>query len=170
MYKANRNTSDMNRRTFSLIGRLTLDLDRTRDFYQRILGFEPVANETIETEEGIRTRRLYFDIGRNQLIAFSESDHLQEVPTEYDPEPDAPISFYHFAFEAGSPSALIDKRDELRANGVKVTDVVDHQWSKSIYFKDPNGLSLEYCCAAGSHSQDEATTPEHFAAAHAALG
>ena len=27
---------------------------------------------------------------------------------------------------------------------VKVTPVVDHEWAKSIYFKDPNGLLLEY--------------------------
>jgi hypothetical protein len=23
---------------------------------------------------------------------------------------------------------------------------VDHEWAKSIYFQDPNGISLEYCC------------------------
>jgi hypothetical protein len=23
---------------------------------------------------------------------------------------------------------------------------VDHEWAKSIYFTDPNGISLEYCC------------------------
>jgi hypothetical protein len=55
-------------------------------------------------------------IGRNQLIAFMESDQLPEMPAEYDHEPDVPISFYHFAFEAESPSALIDKRDEFRAS------------------------------------------------------
>ena len=55
--------------------------------------------------------------------------------------------------EAESPSALIDKRDELRACGVNVTDIVDHQWSKSIYFKDPHCLSLEHCCAARSRTQ-----------------
>jgi hypothetical protein len=27
-----------------------------------------------------------------------------------------------------------------------VTDIVDHEWAHSIYFVDPNGLSLEYCC------------------------
>jgi catechol-2,3-dioxygenase len=88
------------------------------------------------------------------------------VPAEYDHEPDAPISFYHFAFEAESPSALIDKRDELRANGVNVTDIVDHQWSKSIHFKDPNGLSLDYCCAARSRTEEEAM-PAPFTAGHA---
>lgn len=29
-----------------------------------------------------------------------------------------------------------------------MTDIVDHDWAKSIYFKDPNGISLEYCCLA----------------------
>jgi catechol-2,3-dioxygenase len=88
------------------------------------------------------------------------------VPAEYDHEPDVPISFYHFAFEAESPSALIDKRDELRANGVNVTDIVDHQWSKSIHFKDPNGLSLDYCCAARSRTEEDAM-PAPFTASHA---
>jgi hypothetical protein len=27
-----------------------------------------------------------------------------------------------------------------------VTDIVDHEWAQSIYFLDPNGISLEYCC------------------------
>ena len=35
-----------------------------------------------------------------------------------------PSSFNHFAFEAGSEAGLVDKRNELRAMGVDVTDVV----------------------------------------------
>ena len=38
------------------------------------------------------------------------------------------------------------KRQELLAKGVAVTDIVDHEWAQSIYFVDPNGISLEYCC------------------------
>jgi hypothetical protein len=32
---------------------------------------------------------------------------------------------------------------------VATTDIVDHGWARSIYFKDPNGISLEYCCIVG---------------------
>ena len=71
-----------------------------------------------------------------------------------------PAGFYHFAFEAGSPAALADKRDELRAKGVEVTNIVDHGWSRSIYFKDPNGLSLEYCCMVRSLTEDDARMQE----------
>jgi hypothetical protein len=34
----------------------------------------------------------------------------------------------------------------LLAKGVPVTDIVNHEWAQSIYFVDPNGISLEYCC------------------------
>jgi hypothetical protein len=27
-----------------------------------------------------------------------------------------------------------------------VSPVVDHEWMKSIYFQDPNGLTLEFAC------------------------
>jgi hypothetical protein len=57
-----------------------------------------------------------------------------------------PEGVYHFAFEAGTPDELEAKRAELIAKGVRVTPVVDHDWARSIYFKDPNGLLLEYCC------------------------
>ena len=54
--------------------------------------------------------------------------------------------FYHFAFEVDSEEALEAKRAELIAKGVRVTPVVDHEWMKSIYFRDPNGLTLEFAC------------------------
>jgi catechol-2,3-dioxygenase len=43
-------------------------------------------------------------------------------------------------------AALEAKRQELLGKGIPVTDIVDHEWAQSIYFHDPNGISLEYCC------------------------
>jgi hypothetical protein len=57
----------------------------------------------------------------------------------------------------------------LRAKGVQVTEVVDHGWSKSIYFKDPNGMSLEYCGTLRDLTEDDATMPERFTVPRAAL-
>jgi len=52
---------------------------------------------------------------------------VPDVPSRYDAGINrglgVPASFYHFAFEAGSPAALADKRDELRAKGVEVSDI-----------------------------------------------
>ena len=73
-----------------------------------------------------------------------------------------PSAFYHFAFEAGSEAGLEDKRRELRAKGVEVTDVVDHDWAKSIYFKDPNGLQLEFCCFTRNLNANDARMQDRF--------
>jgi catechol 2,3-dioxygenase-like lactoylglutathione lyase family enzyme len=163
----------MNHRGFSHIGLSTLDLDKTRKFYEGVLGFKPVVADTIKIEEGGSLRHLFFDVGRDQLIAFLESRGVPDVPAKYDAGINrglgVPAAFYHFAFEAGSPATLAEKRDALRAKGVDVTEVVDHGWAKSIYFKDPNGISLEYCCLMRDFNEDDATMQERFSIPRAAL-
>jgi len=163
----------MSHRGFSHIGLSTLDLDKTRAFYEGVLGFEPVIADSIKIREGGRIRHVFFDVGRDQLIAFMEPQGIPGVPADYDAGINGglgvPASFYHFAFEAGSEAALADKRDELRAKGVEVTDIVDHYWSKSIYFRDPNGLSLEYCCFLRALTEDDARMQERCTLPRAAL-
>jgi catechol 2,3-dioxygenase-like lactoylglutathione lyase family enzyme len=163
----------MSHRGFSHIGLSTLDLDKTRAFYEGVLGFEPVVSDTITIEEGGRLRHLFFDIGRDQLIAFLEPEGVPGIPAHYDAGINhglgVPAAFYHFAFEAGSAAALAEKRDELRDKGVEVTDIVDHGWAQSIYFKDPNGLSLEYCCMVGDRPAGEAMMQGAFTIRRAAL-
>jgi catechol 2,3-dioxygenase-like lactoylglutathione lyase family enzyme len=147
----------MRHRGFSHIGLSTLNLDKTREFYEGVLGFKPVVADTINVKEGGHLRHLFFDVGRDRLIAFLEPNGVPDVPAKYDAGINrglgVPAGFYHFAFEAGSPAALAEKRDELRAKGVETTDIVDHGWAQSIYFKDPNGLSLEYCCMVRNLNQ-----------------
>src|SRR5437899_3451399 len=143
----------MSHRGFSHIGLSTLDLDKTRDFYENVLGFKPVRCDIIKVKEGGRIRHIFFDTGRDQLIAFMEARGVPGVPADYDAGITrglgVPAAFYHFAFEAGSEAGLEEKRNELIAKGVEVTEVVDHDWAKSIYFKDPNGMQLEYCIPLG---------------------
>src|ERR1700757_5206304 len=128
----------MTHRGFSHIGLSTLDLDKTREFYEGVLGFKPVRCDTITVKEGGKIRHIFFDTGRDQLIAFMEAKGVDGIPAEYDAGINRglglPSAFYHFAFEAGSEAALEQKRQELTAMGVKVSDVVDHDWAKSIYF------------------------------------
>ena len=163
----------MSRRGFSHIGLSTLDLDKTREFYEDVLGFKPVVADTINVKEGGHLRHLFFDVGRDQLIAFLEPNGVPDVPAKYDAGINrglgVPAGFYHFAFEAGSAAGLAEKRDELRAKGVEVTEIVDHGWAQSIYFKDPNGLSLEYCCMVRNLTEDDATMQERFTIPRGAL-
>jgi glyoxylase I family protein len=147
-------------RGFSHIGLSTLDLDRTREFYERVLGFRAVRCDILKVKEGGQIRHIFFDTGHDQLIAFMEASGVPGIPAEYDAGINrglgVPGVFYHFAFEAGSEAALDEKRRELLAKGVQVTEVVDHDWAKSIYFKDPNGLQLEFCCYTRNLNADDA--------------
>jgi catechol 2,3-dioxygenase-like lactoylglutathione lyase family enzyme len=156
----------MARRAFSHVGLSTLDLDRTRAFYEGILGFKAVRCDVMEVKEGGQIRHVFFDAGDGQLVAFMEPRGVPGVPAEYDAGINrglgVPEAFYHFAFEVGSLAELEAKRAELIGKGVRVTPVVDHEWMKSIYFKDPNGLLLEYACWMRELNDDDARLQVRF--------
>jgi catechol 2,3-dioxygenase-like lactoylglutathione lyase family enzyme len=162
----------MSHKGFSHVALTTLDLEKTKDFYERVLGFKVVVDDRILIEEGGDIRHIFFDVGRDQLIAFMAPRRIADVPATYDTGINqglgVPASFYHFAFEAGSLTNLEDKRDELRAKGIAVTEVMDHGWASSIYFRDPNGVTLEYCCATRDLREEDAAMRE-FTMPRAAL-
>lgn len=146
-------------RAFSHVGLSTLDLDETRAFYEDVLGFRAVRCDVLEVEEGGRIRHVFFDAGDGQMIAFMEPRGIAGIPAEYDAGINrglgVPDAFYHFAFEVDSVEALEAKRAQLLAKGVKVTPVVDHEWMRSIYFKDPNGLMLEFAVQTRPLTDDD---------------
>jgi catechol 2,3-dioxygenase-like lactoylglutathione lyase family enzyme len=156
----------MSNKGFSHLGLSTLDLDKTRAFYENILGFKAVRCDTIKVKEGGQIRHIFFDTGRDQLMAFMEARGVPGVPAHYDAGITrglgVPSAFYHFAFEAGSEAGLEDKRRELIAKGVEVTDVVDHDWAKSIYYTAPNGLQLEFCCFTRNLNANDSRMQDRF--------
>src|SRR5947207_9371898 len=109
----------MSPRGFSHVGLSTLDLDATRDFYENVLGFKAVRCDIIKVKEGGRIRHIFFDTGRDQLLAFMEARGVPGIPGEYDAGINrgrgGPSALYHFAFETGSEAALDEKRSELLA-------------------------------------------------------
>ncbi len=157
----------MSHKGFSHIGLSTLDLDKTCDFYENVLGFTPVRCDILRIKEGGQIRHVFFHIGRDQLLAFMEAQGVPGIPAEYDAGINrglgVPSAFYHFAFEAGSVAALEAKRTELLAKGVQVSDIVHHDAAQSIYFRDPNNISLEYCCMTRDMgTEDDIRMQERF--------
>ena len=104
----------MSNKGFSHIGLSTLDLDKTRDFYENTLGFRVVRCDIIKIKEGGHIRHMFIDVGRDQMMAFMEPNNVDAIPTDYDPGINdglgVPGPFYHYAFEAGSLQALEAKR------------------------------------------------------------
>src|SRR2546426_337406 len=125
----------MARKGLSHVGLSTLDMDRTRAFYEGVLGFKAVRCDTMRVKEGGQIRHVFFDAGDGQLLAFMEPRGVPGTPGAYDAGINRglglPDMFYHFAFEVGSLEALEAKRAELIAKGVRVTPVVDHECAAS---------------------------------------
>ena len=156
----------MKARGWSHVCLVTLDLERTRGFYEGVLGFAVVRSDTIDVEEGGRIRHLFFDTGGDQLLAFMEPRGIVGIPVEFDASLNRPLGmppgFYHFAFEAGSPEELAARRAALIEKRVRVTPIVDHGWAQSIYFEDPNGLLLEFACATCDVHADDFARESRF--------
>ncbi len=151
----------MQNRGLSHVGLSTHDLDRTLEFYEKILGFKRVRADITRIQEGGELRHVFLDTGGGQLLAFMAPRGIQGIPEDYDTGINrglgVPDGFYHFAFEAGSESELEKRRLDLLEKGVEVSEIVDHEgWCKSIYFKDPNGIQLEYCGMTRALTPDDA--------------
>ena len=144
----------------------TLDMGATRAFYEGVLGFKAVRCDIIKVKEGGEIQHVFFDTGQKQLLAFMSPKGVPGTPTEFDGDINRqmgmPEGVYHFAFEAGSAAELAAKRSELITKGVRVTPVVDHEWADSIYFKDPNGLLLEYSYLKREFNEDDGIMQVRF--------
>ena len=81
----------------------------------------------------------FFEMGDGSYLAFFDTGG-NDKPA---PSPNTPDWVQHFAIETDSVADVSAMRDRLREHGVETTDVVDHEFLKSIYFFDPNGLRLE---------------------------
>jgi glyoxylase I family protein len=156
------------RHGFNHIDLATKNMAATRDFYERILGFPAVRSDIVELESGGYAEHVFFDCGAGQLIAFASAEHAPgHFPANYDTGINQGLGLsgktYHFAFEAGSHQELATLKAELERNGVAVRGIEDHEgWCRSIYFIDPNGLQLEYCCLSRQLTEDDALPQLRF--------
>ncbi|MGH9136490.1 MAG: VOC family protein [Acidimicrobiales bacterium] len=119
---------------------ITTDMDATVRFYHGVLGARLVA--TIGTPG---FRHYFFEFGPEQTVAFFEYAGVRldtfAKPAGV-PDPRA-VQFDHQSFNVPDEHALEALQARLKAHGCGVTDVVDHEIMRSIYFTDNNGIALE---------------------------
>jgi catechol 2,3-dioxygenase-like lactoylglutathione lyase family enzyme len=141
------------------MGLATLDMDRTIEFYTTKLGWKVSWCDVLEPPDGGRIKHAFMDTGDGTLVAFMCPEKVPNIPQEFKTDINSaqhlPPAFYHFAFDCDTVEDLEKKRADLIAKGVDVTAVVDHEWCRSIYFNDPNGLLLEYCATVREFNDDD---------------
>jgi catechol 2,3-dioxygenase-like lactoylglutathione lyase family enzyme len=148
------------------------DMRKTVEFYSGLLGMP--LTKTIDLPRNMG-QHFFFDIGNGDSLAFFWfPDAPESIPGVTHAEAlvgegsitSAHASMNHVAFDV--PADRIEEyRERLHAAGVKVTEVVNHDDSetqasptltdstfvRSIYFKDPDGILLEF--AAWTRELDE---------------
>jgi len=125
---------------------VTSDMDKTVKFWTEVLNcplivtlhLPPVDPFAGLTWGDLADRKHYFfDIGNGDAVAFF--DFGADAPTVKE------AGFgHHVAFKLESVEDLAAAKAHLEAHGVEVSDVIDHFFCNSIYFRDPNGIYLEY--------------------------
>lgn len=132
---------------FSHIGLSTLDVDATVHFYEEVLGLERLVHSVSEIEQGGAIEEFYFEIGNGQYLVFMAPKEVQGIPDEYDTGINrglgVPSGMYHFAFNVKDIGELGEWKARLQSCNIDVSDVIDLDTIKAIFFVDPNGIQLE---------------------------
>jgi catechol 2,3-dioxygenase-like lactoylglutathione lyase family enzyme len=116
----------------------TFDTAATVRFYTEVMGFRLV--DAVRDEHGPKPfLHTFFAMESGEIIAFFD------IVGEQKPARDSlPPWVRHLALSVDSPETLAAWKKRLEAHGLKVAGPIDHDgvWS-SIYFPDPNGVTLE---------------------------
>jgi len=123
------------------------DSEETRAFYEDFLGL-PLA-KTLQigtTKTGRKTQALhtFYRLGDGSYLAFFE---VPGQSFEFKPQHDYDL---HIALEV-SPETLESMLARGKATGVETRGIAEHDFIRSIYFRDPNGYVVELTAKTAAH-------------------
>lgn len=150
------------------LGLGTYDYDACVDFYTRVLEWEITWQDLWLDSDGKEIlKHVFFDTGDGTMISFMCSTPANpEYPAKWDTDLDSAAGVragtYHFAFAVGSVEELEERQRKVRKHGVETTEVLDHGWCKSVYFRAPDGLMLEFCVATRAFTDDDKQLKPRF--------
>jgi glyoxylase I family protein len=138
---------------------------QTRRFYEEVLGMplEHIVRATHIPSTGgepVHYFHMFFRMANGSYIAFFDlGDDEAALPS-----PNTDLWINHIALEVGSLAELEAIKQRLQADGMKdIVGPLDHDFIKSIYLFDPNGIRLEFTVrtpASGHHVYGETLTPD----------
>ena len=159
------------------------DMEKTVEFYTEVLGMPLI--KTLEIPGG--GQHFFFDCGGGDAVAFFWFPDAPEFAPGLSAPADKPVgggdpksahgSMNHLAFNV-SPEKIDEYREKLAAKGVDVTIVANHDDSpmtvspeindttfvRSIYFRDPDGIVLEFAATTRAFTEDDIKVPPKTAA------
>lgn len=127
------------------------DMDETVEFYEEVLGWHTVKRTQNYDDPG--TKHYYFsstpegEPGTN--VTYFEYPDSRGAP--------GPGASHHFAIGVEDEETLEEWREYLADQGVRVSQIKDRTYFKSIYFSDPDGLVFEIATEGPGFGVDEET-------------
>ena len=125
------------------------DSEQTRQFYEDFLGL-PLSGslEIRETKTGRPTSVLhtFYRLDDGSYLAFFEApDRPFEFKTQHDYD-------LHIALEVET-AVLAEMLAKGKARGMETRGISDHEFVRSIYFRDPNGYVIELTAKTPEHAR-----------------
>lgn len=120
------------------------DPEATRRFYEDVLGLPmtmTVEANTVPSTGGpaVTYFHFFFEMADGSSIAFFDfADDQAPLPS-----PNVPAWANHLALQVDTLEELRDWHRRLTEAGIDVAGELDHEFVRSIYFFDPNGVRLE---------------------------
>lgn len=117
----------------------------TRAFYEKVLGLPLVMvleenNVLTTTGERLSFAHFFFEMADGNYIAFFDfGDGLASVL-----DAGTPRFANHLAFRVENEDELMAAKSHLESNGISIDGPFEHDFVRSVYFWDPNGIRLEY--------------------------
>jgi catechol 2,3-dioxygenase-like lactoylglutathione lyase family enzyme len=138
------------------------DAKANYDFYTNVMGFELVKTVTGPTPDGGWSKHFFYstgtsDSGEQGMIAFWEI-HDETIGsgfgTNLNKSANLPWWVNHIAFDAPTMADFERHRERWRSHGYVVLEV-DHDFCRSIYIRDPEGNTVEFCHTVRDFTPEE---------------
>jgi glyoxylase I family protein len=126
---------------------VTRDLEATRRFYEDIIGM-PLVATWCETDELFGAERTYchcfFGMADGGALAFFQFAREEDAELFGPKIPDSP--FHHIALNVDAETQrAAEARIAAAGYAAPRTYVLEHGYCRSVYIKDPNGMTVELC-------------------------
>lgn len=119
--------------------------EETRRFYEEIIGLPLVMvveenDITTTTGETMSFIHYFFEMADGNYLAFFDFGDGKAPALDGD----TPRFANHLALRITGEDELLAAKARLEAHGIAVDGPMNHEFVRSIYFWDPNGIRLEY--------------------------
>jgi catechol 2,3-dioxygenase-like lactoylglutathione lyase family enzyme len=111
------------------------DLDRSREFYGRLFGSEPVLDEDTGS-----FYHVVYAVGGGGLFGV----HTHPTPNDQPTSSEYRSGLDHVAFGVASRTELEEWATRLDELGISHGEIVDAHYGSGLSFRDPDNIALEF--------------------------